>query len=306
MTTKLMTIFTRTPLHVGCGASVGAVDAPITRERHTRFPVIPGSSIKGVLADLWLEEGVDVEKNAKGELIRKEGSDAYILFGSNSNESNKAKEENGTKETNEAKKTQAGSLLIGEGKLLAFPVRSAKRCFAWITCPLILKRFVNDTGVQLSILKIEQDAAIIASKELCIGNNVVLEEFPFDVVESNGLEEIKQEFSRLSNDKIWKDEVTTRLALVTDEMFKYFVENACEIANHNRIDDETGVVAQGALFSQENVPSETMFYSVLNSKKTDVFTMLNDKLVKENNVLQIGADITTGLGWCQVTMEEIQ
>ena len=55
MQTKIMSIFTRTPLHVGCGSSVGAVDQPVVRERHTGYPVIPGSAIKGVLADLWNE-----------------------------------------------------------------------------------------------------------------------------------------------------------------------------------------------------------------------------------------------------------
>ncbi|MDD5698865.1 MAG: RAMP superfamily CRISPR-associated protein [Victivallaceae bacterium] len=53
MKKKIMSIFTRTPLHVGAGNSVGAIDAPIMRERHTRIPIIPGSSLKGVLADLW-------------------------------------------------------------------------------------------------------------------------------------------------------------------------------------------------------------------------------------------------------------
>ena len=49
MQTKILYLFTRTPLHVGAGASVGAIDQPIQRERHTGFPIIPGSSIKGVL-----------------------------------------------------------------------------------------------------------------------------------------------------------------------------------------------------------------------------------------------------------------
>lgn len=63
----ILTIFTRTPLHVGAGSSVGAIDQPVIRERHTRFPVIPGSSIKGVLADAWLDELI---RNDKGQLIR--------------------------------------------------------------------------------------------------------------------------------------------------------------------------------------------------------------------------------------------
>ena len=105
MKTKLLTLFTRTPLHVGAGASVGAVDQPVIRERHTHFPVIPGSSLKGVLADLWLE------KDASGSFVRsKEGK---TLFGF---------DEKQTKEN----PGYAGSLYIGESKLLAFPVRSAK------------------------------------------------------------------------------------------------------------------------------------------------------------------------------------
>ncbi|HNW40428.1 MAG TPA: RAMP superfamily CRISPR-associated protein, partial [Opitutaceae bacterium] len=53
MTTKLLYLFTRTPLHVGAGSSVGAIDQPIIRERHTGFPIIPGSSLKGSFADHW-------------------------------------------------------------------------------------------------------------------------------------------------------------------------------------------------------------------------------------------------------------
>ena len=51
MKQKLLYLFTRTPLHVGAGTSVGAIDQPIIRERHTGFPVIPGTSLKGVLRD---------------------------------------------------------------------------------------------------------------------------------------------------------------------------------------------------------------------------------------------------------------
>ena len=97
-----------------------------------------------------------------------------------------------------------------------------------------------------------------------------------------------------------------RLAVVSDELFQHFVENACEIANHNRIDDETGVVANGALFSQENVPSETLFYSVVNVMESTHLDMLDTKLNAEGHLLQVGADITTGLGWCTVALKEVK
>ena len=278
MNTRIMTIFTRTPLHVGCGSSVGAVDQPVVRERHTRFPIIPGSAIKGVLADLWLDwsDKDHPRRNADGiKLLGAETGDA-----------------------------SAGSLLIGEGKLLAFPVRSAKHCFAWITCPLVLKRFAADVRKRITINDVPNGPAL-ASEKLKIENNVVFEEYPLT---SNAVvsQDVIDAFTKLSDEPIWKDEVKGRLAIVSDEMFAYFAENACEIANHNRIDDKTGVVANKALFSQENVPSETMFYAVFNSNSTDDFIKLESKIKEENNLLQIGANMTTGLGWCSVAIEEVR
>ena len=60
----VVSLFTRTPLHVGCGSSVGIVDLPVLRERTTGFPTIPGSALKGSLADLFVEQG-QVNKDGK-------------------------------------------------------------------------------------------------------------------------------------------------------------------------------------------------------------------------------------------------
>lgn len=279
MNTKLLTIFTRTPLHVGCGSSVGAVDQPVVRERHTRFPVIPGSSIKGVLADLWLD-WTDPKKPVRN-------GDGIELLGA----------ENGD--------AKAGSLLIGEGKLLAFPVRSARKCFAWITCPLALARFARDTGRDLKLDAVKvADGRSLAPDALKIDDSVVFEEYPL-VISGAVPDTVIKNLADLVDGDLWK-ELKDRLAVVSDELFQYFAENACEIANHNRIDDVTGVVQGGALFSQENVPSETLFYAMLNTKKADDFGKLETKLAGENNLLQIGADMTTGLGWCSVATKEVK
>ena len=268
MKAKLLTLFTRTPLHVGAGASVGAVDQPIVRERHTRFPVIPGSSLKGVLADLWLHD-----------------PDGETLFGT---------------------MEHAGTLLVGESKLLAFPVRSAKGCFAWITCPTTLNRFARDTGRTVPVPSFGKDDAnrvYPAEAILLDGKAVVLEEYPLEPAGPlpEGLVAV---LSDLSDDAVWA-ELPSKLAVVSDELFQYFVENACEIAQHNRIDDETGTVADKALFNQENTPSETMFYCVVNARDDATIDALAKKLVNENHLIQIGADVTTGLGWCSTAIKEV-
>ncbi|MGA2174465.1 MAG: type III-B CRISPR module RAMP protein Cmr4 [Verrucomicrobiota bacterium] len=106
---KILYLFTRTPLHVGAGASVGAIDQPIVRERHTGFPIIPGTSLKGVLRDAASR---DNETKQHVNDMFGEG------FGSGSDN------------------FSAGKISFGEAKLLAFPVRSAKGSFAFATCPL--------------------------------------------------------------------------------------------------------------------------------------------------------------------------
>ena len=82
MKQKLLYIFTRTPLHVGAGSSVGAIDQPVQRERHTGYPIIPGSSVKGVLRNHFsgLGQGVLNDLFGKGD----EGGDfttGKISFG---------------------------------------------------------------------------------------------------------------------------------------------------------------------------------------------------------------------------------
>jgi CRISPR/Cas system CMR subunit Cmr4 (Cas7 group RAMP superfamily) len=69
MNSKILTIFTRTPLHVGTGSSVGAIDQPVIRERHTRIPIIPGSALKGVLADLWFDELIHPKKKGDNGVL---------------------------------------------------------------------------------------------------------------------------------------------------------------------------------------------------------------------------------------------
>ena len=298
MTTKILTIFTRTPLHVGAGSSVGAIDQPIIRERHTRFPVIPGSSIKGVMADLWpereqaMKDGKLVFDRENNPVMIRKG-DGRTLFGSDDPNS-----------------PRAGELLIGEGKLLAFPVRSAVGCFAWLTCPLAISRFKRDFGatqVQVEALTFTNAAQVYltAGTQLKFEQmmKVVFEEYPLSIAGQipNPLLQILQP---LCDDAVWQN-VVSKLAVVSDEMFAYFVENACEVAHHNRIVDATGVVADGALFNQENVPSETLFYAVVKSVEDNTLGLLESKLCENLNVIQIGADITTGLGWSSVKVMEV-
>jgi len=293
MNKMIMTLFARTPVHVGAGSSVGAVDSPIQRERHTRIPIIPGSSLKGVLADLW---SVDYEKNEKGKLKRKEESPSAWLFGNESDEN-----------------AASGALLIGEARVLAFPVRSAKGMFAWITCPLVLRRFQRETNATFEIPDVKGETAH-AFDAVKIKDSVVLEEYAFkvdhapDALIINAVEEL------VPNDPVWSG-VKDQLVIVSDEIFQHFCEHACEVVTRIKINDETGTVDGGALFNQEQVPSETLFYTVIlaqdekkkdgGSRKADAaLSALKSKLDSEKWI-QVGGDATIGLGFCTVNCKEV-
>lgn len=264
MKQKLMTIFSRTPICVGAGSSVGAIDLPVMRERHTRIPIIPGSSIKGVLRDLW----------------NKDKQEQNTIFG-------------------EGK--QAGKVMIGEARVLAFPVRSARGMFAWVTSPLALERFKRDCNGSFDVPNLDTMQCLAPAK-LCFEGkrNTVFEEYCFNQIGSVP-ENILTAFAGLSDDPVWET-LKDRLAVISDEMFNYFVENACEIPARIAIDDDTGVVKNGVLFYQEQVPSETMFYNVLSSNDEESFNKLTGKL-SEIKVLQFGGDETIGLGYCSIKIQ---
>ena len=292
MTTQLLTIFTRTPLHVGAGASVGAVDQPVVRERHTGYPVIPGSALKGVFADLWLDRS-DPADPVRSIVGKK-------LFG----------------EDNVKANAVAGKLLVGESKLLAFPVRSAKGCFAWITCPMALARFDRDTKKRLGIPSVkvdkgkakiapETDVALSVKDGNTVVSNVVFEEYVMEASEDEGVSVLSEKLAPLCHDIVWSELIARKLAVVDDETFAYFAKNACEVAQHNRISDKTNTVDGTGFFNQENVPSEALFYALISSDDKALFESEFVPKIQSAEMLQIGADMTTGLGWCTVSLSPV-
>jgi len=306
-TSRNLLIFTRTPLHVGAGASVGAIDQPIQRERHTGFPIIPASSLKGSFADHWNSTFTaedDLKPDGKRVRVSKSGTAtvAAWLFGSDND-----------------KHASAGALLFSEARLLAFPIRSARGSFAWITCPMMLQRAARDGVILKDLLKglsePGDDGAVFdagTSSKLNLGGSVVLEEYTFKSHPWLGLTGLSDGLAALlPDDGVWS-EVKDRLIILSNGMMSYFVKNACEIAQHVRINDETGTADKGGLFNQENVPSETLFYSVLHATRSriqqgdhsskqeeDALKAFEDK-IRSAGIFQFGADASTGLGCCSV------
>lgn len=275
METRIMTLFTRTPLHVGAGNSVGAVDSPVMRERHTGFPIIPGSSIKGVIRDHLS----DLASNVIDEIFGVGGDSGSFT---------------------------AGYIAFGEARLLAFPVRSAKGAFAMATSPLALQRFARDAKIDLKIPELIGEMEALATESITITKgsgqkHVVLEEYAFKVT-GDFPQAWADKLSSLLSDAVLMA-ANTRFVLLSDTDLSYFVQNTCQVDQHVRIDDKTGTAKEGGLFNVEAVPSETLFYAPLAETRTlstASKTALNG--LSSEQLIQFGGNSTTGLGFCTIKL----
>ncbi|MCX7826061.1 MAG: type III-B CRISPR module RAMP protein Cmr4 [Verrucomicrobiae bacterium] len=300
MTRRVLCLFTRTPLHVGEETKSGATDRPLLREKHTGLPVIPGATLKAVFADAWSESG---------RADRSE--EAAWLFG--------------PAPQNEGK---GGVLHFTDAVLLAFPIRSARGGFGWITSPQILQRAARDGVIALSLLPDnppDDDKAIFARLPLGmeagqppnVQTRIVLEEYTFGRAGDlpSGLGQTLA--GLLPGDPVWK-EIANRLVIVSDATMSFFTQTACDVTRRMRVNPATGTAAPGALFSQENVPSETMFYATLTcdaendpAKKPehqrtgqDAARRFTHKLQTLGPVFQVGGSGSIGHGLCSVEIRE--
>lgn len=268
---RILFLTTETSVHPGAGSEVGIVDLPIQREVHTHFPIIRGSSLKGAFrwyyecySDLKDKTQEDLKlEDIKEELAVKTGQQILeTIFGADSN--------------SEEASLYASAIVFTDARVLFFPVKSLKKVFAYITCPLVLQRFLEDLKkiapnnqvieeVEVFIdddLKLKEEEAIVFSDALIDEDCIVLEEYAFTAKKS--AKQLPGVLSFMFGDKDFRNEkVTKHLVILSDSDFTEFVKHSTEIVPRIKIDKETGTAHGGGLWYEENVPTDTVFYSLL-------------------------------------------
>ena len=276
-----------TPLHVGCGQAVGVVDLPVIRERSTGYPFIPGSGIRGSLRDV---------SNSKNKNTTK------ILFGPENDSLDDEK--------------YAGCVAIHDARLLFYPARADKEVFLWITCPAVLHRFNRDIKAFDISSKDKFDAtgANAIDDEHFFGSealgNIHLEEFYLKYKTNNAAANLHT-FAGQFSDHL--DGSPTRVVLVSDHNFFHFVNYATMLIQHNTL-TSAKTVKDGALFSIESVPPETIFYGMISStrerkdytngkSKSEVATAFKSQIFGEKSsvCVHLGGKESIGHGLTKLT-----
>lgn len=274
--TSILTMYGVTPCHAGSGSSFSVIDLPIQRERHTNWPVIHASGVKGAMrAQFDRHKG-----KAQGD--RKiEGDLTELIFGSEKSEF-------------------AGSLSVSDAKILAFPMRSSFAPFVWITSPAVLARLNKDLKLagkataDLTALKdLVRDKALWVNGDFESGKNILLEDVEVAPQKAIELPQMKEFLAKAE-----------RLLVVHDEVFNYGVSNCTSVMAHISIDQKTGTTKDGSLRYQEELPSDSLLYSVVTwGNSRNIGDQLKSDMIKgfvtEQAIfthIQMGGDETMGRG----------
>jgi CRISPR-associated protein Cmr4 len=288
-----------TPLHAGSGDALGIVDLPIQRERHTSFPKIEASSLKGALREAFEEK------------IGESNPQLLKAFGP---------EEKG------GDSISAGALGFTDARLILFPVKSMKGVFAWITCPKVLRQFSSDLKLSIKeeitgIVNVADGTALPlgSSTTLAFGGHFVLEEYTFKKNDGAAPQMSSQSLADwlagnlFDSGSFWHKKAKSDILVLSDNDFKDFVNLSTEVITRTKIDNETGTVQRGALFTEEYLPAESVLYSLVlaspefvsekerrnGEKRPEKANGMMDFFtgrMEEHPVVQLGGNATLGKG----------
>ncbi|HHQ4593933.1 TPA: type III-B CRISPR module RAMP protein Cmr4 [Aeromonas veronii] len=291
-TSLLLGLHAHTWIHAGSGEKDGVVDLPIQRESHTGWPVIFGSSLKGAM---------------RSQVSRKKGAIAeqcvLTLFGPDSLHAGTTSD-----------KIHAGALLVSDARLLWLPVRSLTSHTRYVTCPALLRRLLADlkragTPLALSVPKVGELDALVAGD---LTGRIYLEEYAFTAHKDNALVswgELLSQFCELD-----AEQILSQLTFIHDDQFAHLCQAAIPVHPHIAIDYDTKSVRDGALWYEEALPPESLFYTLLllttardgsGLSAVELKEQTQQALLGESPYLQVGGNESTGMGWLQLTSANV-
>lgn len=283
MSAKIMFIHCLSPLHAGVGQGVDVVDLAIARDRATGFPYLPGSSIKGALRD----QARHTDRDKMKELFGPEGDNAS---------------------------EHAGSLAFGDGNLLFLPTRSVKGTFAYVTSPYLLARLSRDlreAGLNgfAKIPSPSTNKVVVTAETLVSNNKVFFEDLDLVVDSKVAANQIADELANLIfEDATQRDLFKKRFCIVHDDVMAFLSKHGTDVVTRVAIESDTKTVKPGQLWTEENLPSESILVSLVGHiqvKKGGIdasgaYAFLGQLT---NHEVQFGGKATVGRGRTRVSLK---
>jgi CRISPR-associated protein Cmr4 len=283
-------LHTLSPTHVGTGRGVGYIDLPIHRDKVTNWPLIPGSTFKGVWADRY---GGTEDKRQSDPKLR-------LAFGLASDQ-----------ETNAS---NAGALIPTDARLVCLPIRSFHGTFAWCTSPLAMEMLRRDLHLARMVdlppeppPVTDGDVHRTARTKLEDQGRIFLEDLDFAgkecAVTTAWAERLAEWVFPGEENRTWRNFFVERFALVPNVIFDFLTETGTEVSARVRIDADLKTVKAGALWNEEALPAETILAGLVVCDRVysrEVKGITPGDLIREFAteplLLQIGGKATVGRG----------
>ncbi len=277
MKTLLLGLLAETSVHPGAGQSADIIDLPVAREAATGYPVVPGSSFKGALADYardLKECDKDKQENCfKNKIGANCDFDCKSVFG---------------------KQDNAGALLVSDVRLLLLPVRSLTSAYKWVTCPHLIERWKRDAARSNAPLpelpKLEpEDGQFIGKGE----DSLFLEERQFAPA-GGSIEQLAAAIAPLIKHPSTQKRLVDQMVVISDNDFAWFAKNGLGIQARNVLNPETKTSTN--LWYEEYIPADALMYAVFAERKEGAIAAV-EELFKKQPYLQLGGNETVGAGW---------
>jgi CRISPR-associated protein Cmr4 len=294
MNTKMYWLHAITPSHVGTGTGAGFIDLPIMREKTTGWPLVPGSAIKGVQRDDFVQKGDDEERRKLRNL-------AFGSIGVSGTDTG----------------ANSGAIVFTDARIVCLPVASYYGTFAWVTSKMVLRRAKRDASLAGTALgrlpEVTGEKALVP----CISGperSVLLAQSGENTVYLTDLDlpaeasDAAVKWSKAIGDAVfpegeWRREFQRRFIIAPDETFNYLSHAACEVQARVKISDDTKTVQKGQLWYEEALPAESILNGLVWCDR--IFDtqaggtspgVLLEKVCSGERTLQIGGKATVGRG----------
>lgn len=284
-------IYAHTPLHAGTSYAADGVELPIAREKSTSIPIIPGTTLKGILRDLFSPSS-DAQKNIFGGARQATSQDTTKSL----------RDEQATENFN--KSLENGHIHFSDASLLFLPVRSLAGGTIYVTSPRLLARW----KAEFASLTLPGDRYAVVhdpQSKILHSNKVYLEGYRLD--ESKDNTAIKG--IQASIPAQYKALLET-FCIVHDDVMIKLMRHGTEIVTRVHIDNKTGTAAKGQLWSEELLPADSILIGSVtavskigDAKATaqSLFQTLQSTLDKQK-LLQIGGTASVGRGLCRLSL----
>jgi CRISPR-associated protein Cmr4 len=232
----------------------------IARESHTELPYVPSSTVRGKLRSMT------------------EGALRTRLFGPDLED---VKDSDG--------KLTQGNIWIGDGSVLWLPVPSLSHGVIWVSCPLLLQRWARLVG-KTGTLPVPNSFSGGNSKPIYLKDAILK----------------ASDLQNWQDWQVWVPESTAdiqRVLVLPDQHCTTLIQMSLWRQVKVKLDQEKTV--EGGFRYEEAIPPDTLMYfpwgtTAQANGSANLSQQEFDRLLANNNLLQIGGQESLGRGFVQV------